>query len=101
MDRAGDQLLAGPALAGDEHRRIGRRHAGDAAVDVAHRLAVADHVVIEIERGPELAVRVFERLGAPLVLERRGGDAGNRHHEPEMTLVEAIAARRFRTRSRR
>jgi hypothetical protein len=56
VDRAGDQLLARPALAEDEQRDIGRRHLLELADEGAHR-----------RRGPDQAV--VPRRG------RRGGAA--------------------------
>ena len=43
MDGLGDELLAGPRLAGDQHRRAGRRRLLDDMVDLPHLAAVADH----------------------------------------------------------
>ena len=37
MERLGDELLAGAALAGDEDRRIGLGHLADGLVDLLHR----------------------------------------------------------------
>jgi hypothetical protein len=43
VHRAGDELLAGPALAGDEHPGLGRRRHLDELVDAPHDRRAADH----------------------------------------------------------
>jgi hypothetical protein len=43
VQRTRDQLLAGAALAGDEHRDIERRDSADAVEQLAHCRRVADH----------------------------------------------------------
>jgi hypothetical protein len=45
MDGTGGHLLPGAALAGDEDRRVGRRHLLDEDVDLLHRPALADHLL--------------------------------------------------------
>ncbi len=45
VDGLGDELLAGAALAGDEHRRVRRRDLDDAAEHLADRLRAADDVL--------------------------------------------------------
>ena len=42
VQRAGDQLLAGAALAGDHDRQVGAHQPGDRAVDLLHRRRAAD-----------------------------------------------------------
>ena len=42
VQRAGDQLLAGAALAGDQHGEVGVHQPGDDAVDLLHRRRAAD-----------------------------------------------------------
>ncbi len=42
VERARDQLLAGPALAADQHGDVGPRHAPDRVEDLAHGGAVPD-----------------------------------------------------------
>ena len=42
VDRAGDEFLAGAALAGDEHARVGRGDQRDPLEDGLHRRAAAD-----------------------------------------------------------
>src|SRR6185295_2133882 len=41
VDRAGHELLAGPRLAEDQHRHVGRGDAGHARGEEAHGLALA------------------------------------------------------------
>src|SRR5260370_27069883 len=48
MDRAGNQLLAGAALAGDQHRRVGRAELADLIIDPLHARAVAYHERLRI-----------------------------------------------------
>ena len=43
MDRLGDEFLAGAAFAADQHGFVGRRDLGDAAAQLLHRAAAADH----------------------------------------------------------
>src|SRR5690606_24117787 len=63
VDPAGDELLARAGLAGDEHARLGRRHAGDGALDALDGRAVADD-------GRQLGgVGVGEGLLDPAVLD--------------------------------
>ena len=45
MDRGGDQLLARPALALDQHRGIRHRHLADHVLDLLHRGRRADELV--------------------------------------------------------
>src|SRR5262249_24123520 len=45
VDRAGDELLAGAALAGDQHRHVRARDARDELEDATHRLARGDDAV--------------------------------------------------------
>ena len=45
MDRAGDQLLAGAALAGDQHRRGGAGDLRDERLELLHRRVAADDLV--------------------------------------------------------
>jgi len=54
VDRAGDELLAGPALAQDQHRRIGRGHAIDDSQDLVHPGALGQETT---ERGGAGGVR--------------------------------------------
>src|SRR5262249_43984177 len=45
VNGAGNEFLAGAALAGDEYARIARRHQGDTLEDDLHRRTVADDLV--------------------------------------------------------
>ena len=44
MDRMGNQFLAGPRFAANEHGRAGRGYLGDLFVDLAHAATVANDV---------------------------------------------------------
>src|SRR5439155_14392467 len=48
VDLAGDQLLAGSGLAGDQDADVGARHLVDLAEDVPHRVAGADDVAVRM-----------------------------------------------------
>ena len=49
MDGAGDQLLARPAIAADQHRGVGRRDPADLLVDACNGGAVADQLALDVE----------------------------------------------------
>ena len=83
VDRPRDQLLAGPALAGDEDIGLGPRHLPDHLVDVLHRRAVADDHR-EVQAAPELP---FELL--LLVLDRPQPD-GLGQRLQQFVLVEGL-----------
>jgi hypothetical protein len=55
VDRARDDLLAGAALAGDEHGCIGDRDLIDQRIDLMHRGRRADHVAAAARRCDDLA----------------------------------------------
>ncbi len=58
VQRSGHELLAGPALARDEHRRIGLGHPANDVEHLLHRRALADHLVDR----PQLADGAAEAL---------------------------------------
>ena len=69
MDRLGDELLAGAALAGDEHRRVGRRDAADQLQDAQHARIAADEVAevvarVELVAGQRALVGLRRALAA-------------------------------------
>ena len=68
VERARDQLLAGAALAGDQHGRVGLRDLVDRRAHLLHRRRVADHRAVREALG-QLAV-----LAAQLVLGERALD---------------------------
>ncbi len=79
VDGAGDELLAGPGLAEDEHGHVGRGDAGDARREEAHGLALAH------ERG---------RAGAGLGAEADDLGAERAHlGEPSMSSRTSRTAR--------
>lgn len=61
VDGAGHELLAGAALASDEHRRVGAGGFGDLIAEFRHRAAVADQIA---DLARLRAQRVGLRLGA-------------------------------------
>jgi hypothetical protein len=68
VNGAGQQLLAGPGLAEDEHRRVRRRHELDLLQHLLQRGAVSDDL-FEVVLGPDLVFEV-ELFFRQLVLER-------------------------------
>ena len=94
MKGAGDDLLAGAALAGDEHGRLGVAEAGEELVDLAHRGAVAKERVV---------AWAFGGLGAKalhlLVQSTMGGRALDRDRED--VLFDGLADEVVRTRTDR
>ena len=58
MNLFGQQLLAGAGFTGDEHRRVGRRHALDLLQHLAERAIVAD----DARRTDVIAARAEARL---------------------------------------
>src|SRR5207253_3183959 len=85
VDGAGRQLLAGPGLAGEEHRHRGLTRLLEEPEDVAHRLARADEVAETVAvahlaaEGPvlhlELLVRRLQLGDEPRVLGEQPGVA--------------------------
>ena len=55
MDLARDDLLAGAALAGDQHRGVGRADLVDELIDLLHRRARADQLAVAPRVGDDLA----------------------------------------------
>ena len=69
MDGAGDEFLAGAALAGDHHRRVAVRDAADHLEDLLHRGGLADDAVLMLLDG-ELRLEGRGRAHLGLRLER-------------------------------
>ena len=69
MEEAGDQLLARPALAGDEDPAVGRRGFLDLAPQLLDRGAFADQVEAGLDPLAELDVLLLELLLAERVLD--------------------------------
>lgn len=82
MDRLGDELLTGTALAGDEHRRVRRRDLDDAPEHLADRLRAPGDVLelvpllelageqLHLAREPPVMVRALD-LDEELLLRER------------------------------
>ncbi len=70
MQRVGDQLLAGAALADDEHRRLGRRHQAHLLEEHLHLRRAADDA-LEPETLVELLVELDDLLLELALLELR------------------------------
>src|SRR5262249_12759087 len=56
VNRARDQLLAGPGLALDQDGRVERRHARDELVDLDHLVRLADQALEAVARAELLAI---------------------------------------------
>ena len=69
MDRAREQLLAGAALADDQHGRIRRRDAIDHREQLAHQRRLADHLA-EAARALDLAAQPADLARERAVLDR-------------------------------
>jgi hypothetical protein len=83
VERLGDELLAGAALAADQHREIGLGDLLDRLEDLAHRAALADQVleaVLALDPLEQHAVLAL-KLGA---LERMS------HHDAQLLVVEGL-----------
>ena len=87
VDGARDDLLAGAALAGDEHRHVGVLDAVDERVEAAHRRARADEARV---------AEVAAQLGAHLLADR-----GARRRAARCAGRAARRACRARPRARR
>ena len=61
VDGLGDELLAGAALAGDQHRGVGRRDAADQLQDAQHARIAADQVAEVVARVELVAGRARAR----------------------------------------
>src|SRR5690606_32272841 len=61
VQRARDHVLAGPGLALDEDRGVGRRDALDQAEDLAHRGRLADHLAERFLLGRQDLDALLER----------------------------------------
>ena len=83
VDGAGDQLLAGAALAGDQHRHVLGGDAADGLVDLAHGRAGADDgaVHVRVRRG----LGDHGRLAHPPGHFQRLAD-----HPPQLVQVERL-----------
>ena len=87
VDRAGDQLLARPVLAVDQHAAVGRRRHRHLLAQLAHRVALADHRLMAIDARPQRPVLGLE---APLAQRVRA--------RPAPSCRATAASRRSRTR---
>ena len=67
---AGDQLLAGPVLAGDQDPALGPGRQIEVAAQLAHRLGVADQPPFRLEPVGELPHLPFEAVALERVLHR-------------------------------
>jgi hypothetical protein len=75
VDRPGDQLLACPALAEDQHRRARRRHPLDHLAQPLHHVAIADQRGRRDDRrSPRQHRNVAQRQHQRQLVERIGHD---------------------------
>src|SRR6185295_8388364 len=70
VQRVGDQLLAGAALAADQHRHVGIGHLGDDIEDAAHARAAADDLL-----EAEVALHLLEQAAVIALQLHRLEDA--------------------------
>ena len=91
VDGAGDDLLAGAALARDEDRGVGLRHAVDEVVDLLHRGALADERVEpgSLSRLEAQALYLF----AQAAVGRRAVDGDGEHVDLDGLVDEVVRAR--------
>ena len=83
VDGFGDELLAGAALAGDEHRRVGHGHAADELEDPEQSRVAADHLAEVVARIQLLA---GERRAFAGAVARRGEAERGRHALEELLV---------------
>src|SRR6266705_1769278 len=88
VDVARDQLLSGSAFAENEHRRLGARHLADEIADLADRRTVPHDSLIDIGIVPKPLVFAFQQRNVTPVIQRQGGDAGDRDLQVEMSDLE-------------
>ena len=90
VDGAGDELLAGAALAHEQDGHLRPRHPPDLLVDVDHRRRAADEHVGE-----------RERLGRPVLAARPGAHRlGGRGGSPSGPTERSFTSRSTRARSK-
>ena len=82
MDRFGDELLAGAALAGDQHRRVGRGDASHQLQDAQQPRVLADQVAEVVP-----PIQLLARRHALVRLRARRGEAERGLHGVEHLLV--------------
>ena len=102
MHRAGDQLLAGSALAQDQHIGIGRRHFGNLALQIVQLVAHAYHAVLDPEFRLQAHVFFLQPAQDGGILPRHSRHAGHRGQKLEMSFVETmLGVHRFQIHYRR
>ena len=85
---ARDELLAGAALAADQHGRVALRDARDAIEDGAHRLAAADHVVFEVDLRLQPLLAFLQPRRLPRLLARHRRERRDHQQQTQVPLVE-------------
>src|SRR5207249_11579857 len=88
MKGARSQLLAGAALAENEHSRICKRNFRDQLVYLAHRRTLTHHVVLEIDVSEQSLVLAFEPFEMAGIFKGHRSDAGNCRHELQVIVVK-------------
>ena len=89
MDRARRQFLARPAFAGNQNSGIGHRDFRNQVIDLLHRFAFADHVVLKIGVGDQLLVLGLQIPDVPDILNRHRGDGRDRRNQLQMVFVKS------------
>ena len=99
VDGSGDEFLARPALAREQHGDVALRDAADGLVHVLHEGAVADDLVAFAGLGRGDALRFPRVRGGGLLLDGRYGAAGKflnaRNVERFGDVVEGVSLGRF------
>src|SRR5215813_13939820 len=99
MDCMGNQFLAGPRFAANEHGRIGRGYLSDLLVDLAHTATIANDVG-KIIALPQFLAQVLILIAETLPLgldevmdiDRLGNHRGYYMQEFQLSVVVAIFA---------
>ena len=84
-------LLAGSALAANQHGGVRRSHLGDELVDLPHGRAFADHAVLDADLLDQAPVLALQPLRVAAVLQGDGGDARDRRHELQVVFRKTRA----------
>ena len=87
---AGDQFFAGPALALNQHRRLGGRSPADEFEDFLHAPAAAYQLVIQSNAGPQFAVLLHQPLAVHHIIQSEASDSGHCGHHLQVAFVKLL-----------
>ena len=88
MNCARNQLLSGAALSTDQDGRIRRRHPRKEPIDLLHAVALANHVVLQIDFRRQPQVFLFQPQQPARIFERHSGDAGDAGHKFQVVTIK-------------